>query len=155
MKQLFSILLALSALAGCIQDTEAYVLDGVPIVLEYGEGPEREHMALAASLFREGATDYWGLEDDVTVWRSLREIRWTAASLEEKVLYRADQNVLYVNWYDCALDVPLYIGFAEHYGIMLGTFENPADREWAEALQNEHQYEVCDSDGPRRLGFPW
>lgn len=156
MKKLLLTMLGAMALVGCVRETKTYTLDGVPVVLEYGEGPEREHMALAVGLFREGARNHWSMDDELTVWRSLREIRWMVNAVEGQALYRYDEGTVYANWYACALDVPLYQALADHYGSVQTTDED-ADDAWADALQEQHEYEVCSSSesGKHVIFLPW
>lgn len=156
MKKLLLTMLGAMALVGCVKETEAYILDGVPVVLEYGEGPEREHMALAVGLFREGARDHWSMDDELTVWRSLREIRWVTGAVEGQALYKYGESTVYANWYACALDVPLYRALADHYGALHSTAED-ADDAWADELQERHEHEVCSSNesGKRVIRLPW
>lgn len=156
MTKLLLTLLGALALTGCVKETKAYILDGVPVVLEYGEGPGRAHMALAVGLFREGARAHWDLDDDLTVWRSLREIRWVTDAVEGQALYRYSESTVYANWYACALDVPLYRALADHYGSTFQTGED-VDDTWADELQDQHEYEVCSStdSGKRVIRLPW
>ena len=156
MKMLSVLVMLATALGACMADDKTYVIDGVPVVLEYGEGPEREHMALAVGLYREAATEHWAIDGDLQVWRAIREIRWTAGAVDGQALYHYGDSIVYANWYNCALDVPLYSALAEHYAVMLG--DNEDDSEWAEDLQDEHEYQVCSSvERKRQLRFnlPW
>jgi hypothetical protein len=162
MHRVFVVLLAALALAACGQSETTYVIDGVPVVLELGEGPEQEHLQLAVGLYRQAAVEHWELEDgDRLVWRTLTAIRYRTGAVEGQALYHYGEATVYSNWYTCALDVPLYRAFARHYALEVEGLEaveadETAHDAWAEELRDEHKPAVCTGGSPRRvINLPW
>lgn len=128
-------------LGACSMPSRAYNLDGVPIMLEYNQGPSRQHMRRAAHTFRDAAREYFGLsqDEDLATWRRLTEIRWTASQLNDHVYHDFDNHMIYANWYGCALDVPLYVVLAEHYA----GGHNDENEQWANELTEQSKATVC------------
>ena len=164
MHRIFVLLAALGLVAACGQSEKTYVIDGVPVVLELGEGPEQAHLSLAVGLYRQAAVEHWQLEDgDRLVWRALTAIEYRTGAVEGQALYSYAEAIVYSNWYACALDVPLYAALARHYAFEVEGAEavdadEAAHDEWAAELQTEHEPTVCTGTGdtPRHiLRLPW
>lgn len=120
-------------------ETTRYLVDGVPIVLEEGVGPEEPEMVLAAELYRREAETFWMLETDAeqALWRSIRAIRWTAEVVPAGNDYRNTE--LRLQWNGCAVDGELYPLLARHYR---GEDVTDDDLAWARELAQQSRY-VC------------
>jgi hypothetical protein len=112
-------MLAISLLlSGCgLMPDKTYVLDGVPVTLKNGQGPEMDHLWLAVQLYRREARVEWAMtgNEELQFWRSLRQIVWTSDMVLNRAHYDAGTQILYANWLGCALDVPFYQALTNHY----------------------------------------
>lgn len=145
-------LLALLMLLGACGMDETYQVDGVPVVLERGAGPEKEQMTFAAHLFRSAAETRWSLtsEEERTVWRSIGQIRWTAGPVADGADYDRQLSVLSANWRGCVLAVPFYQALTFVY-------QDEVDQEtleWARELEHESDDAVC-LPSESRFRAPW
>jgi len=141
----------LLALVGCGMGNQSYTIDGVPVVLEDGTGanPVKEHLTLAVQLFRRDARDHWELDDadDASIWRSLREIRWTQEAVIDGARYDESLRNVEANWKGCALEVPLYPALGAHYVWELtNAAPSEAELDWAAEVQLEAGPVVCTGD---------
>ena len=145
-------LLALLMLLGACGMDESYSVDGVPVVLERGAGPEKEQMTFAAHLFRSAAETYWSLtsEEEMTTWRSIGQIRWTSSPVADGADYDAQLNVLSANWRGCVLAVPFYQALQFVYADEVST----EDLEWARELERDSDDAVC-LPSESRFRAPW
>jgi hypothetical protein len=151
MRRLIAVV-ALGLMTAACGGDKTYTVDGVPVVLEQGIGPDRDHMAMTVELYRQAAIRYFGGDpaEEPAVWRALAEIRYTQAAVEGGAYLDSDGTV-WSNWFSCTLDVPLYRAFAEHYGIAMGSDDLDADRLWAAATRAELRDAVCDAVDPERI----
>lgn len=143
MRRLIALLCLLS---GCgLMPDRSYVLDGVPVTLKNGQGPDVDHLALAVQLYRREARDHWSMTSaqELQVWRSLRRLVWTGDTVLNRANYRADVQIVYANWLGCALDVPFYVALTDHYWD-----GDPSDEAivWAEDVHDDNVSVVCNGD---------
>lgn len=131
------VLLMLGACGG----DKSYTIDGVPVVLERGVGPEQEALTFATHLYRQGAEDQFQLtlDEELVVWRSIGQIRWTSAPVKDGANYDADLNVLSANWRGCVLSVPFYQALVFVYA------DDELERhlEWAHELEKSSRDALC------------
>lgn len=143
MKRLIALLCLLS---GCgLMPDRTYVLDGVPVTLKNGQGPDMDHLALAVQLYRREGRVRWDITEDeeLQLWRSLRQIVWTNDTVLNRANYDAGVQILYANWLGCALDVPFYPALTDHYWGGEASDEAVA---WAEDVQHDNVSVVCNGD---------
>lgn len=135
-------------LGGCgLMPDRTYVLDGVPVTLKNGQGPEMNHLSLAVELYRRDGRARWDVtdEDELQIWRSLRRIVWTHDTVLNRANYDPDVQILYANWLGCALDVPFYRALTDHYWGGEPTEEAEA---WVDEVRHDNLSVVCNgSDG--------
>ena len=138
-------------LASCGAD-ETYTIDGVPVILERGAGPERPHLTFATHLYRQEAKEYWELtpEQERLTWRSIGEIRWTDGPVAHGADYDRSLGVLSANWKGCALAVPLYQALQFAYAEEV----TDDDLTWAKDLERASTGAVCVPEDPL-LRTPW
>ncbi|UCF48593.1 MAG: hypothetical protein JSU89_15740 [Myxococcales bacterium] len=139
-----------AAVVGCGCNGVTYEIDGVTVVLEKGDGPEREHMLLASEKYRTEAGLRWDLmpDDETAVWRALSEIRWTAEGVPDRAAYDPATRAIRATWLGCALSVPLYSELTEHYVAVLQEGSGPTDddRQWARDLESATAVALCRLD---------
>lgn len=129
----------LLALASCDCNGVNYQIDTVPVVLEEGHGPDRDHLLLVIEHYRTEAGLRWSLmpADETAVWRALSEIRWTIESVPNRAAYDPAKRSIRATWLGCALSVPLYSELTDHYVATLQEGGGPSDddRQWALDLE--------------------
>lgn len=154
MHKRFAALVLSLTIASCgFGGDESYTIDGVPVLLEQGIGPERQHLAMAVALYRQAARRFYSLEsvDEDATWRGIAGIRYTQRAVEHGATYDPDDGMVWSNWYACALDVPLYTAFVGHYSAALGSETLELDLKWADASRWELRGAVCDAAKPEHV----
>ena len=143
------IFLLLGCAVACSPDDETYKLDGVPVVLVEGVGPDKLEMTLAVETYRtRGAIQFdMSPAEEIDVWHKLSEIRWTEGTVPGGGVYNPDTGKIKLRWYECAVTGELYPTLTEHYSfVATGMTEHLGSRDWAKQLAAEVAPIVCSDE---------
>lgn len=127
-------------------DHERYEIDGLPVVLVDGVGPEQTDMQLAVEVFRREVQSEFAISRDTeaSAWGQLTEVRWTGDDVPDGGTYNTDTAKIRLQWQGCVLEGPLYLRLIEHYLYSTtGSTNHLGFREWAEDLRAETALILC------------
>lgn len=123
-----------------------YKIDGLPVVIEAGAGPDEDEMRLALEVFRREVQSEFVLSRRVeaTAWQELVEIRWVEGLVFDGGTYDIETQTIRLQWFGCVVEGPLYQRLMEHYLYALTEqTDHLGIQEWVENLRWRTAMVLC------------